>query len=337
VAERTNDHPQQRGGVARAKSLSPEDRSAIAREAALSRWGDNLPRAIRSGILTINEVSLACANLDNGIRILTQSTFLTAIGRSKSNRGGTGLTEGMPPFLAAENLWPYVDREMLKYTSPIKYRSEAGFISFGYNAELLPKVCLAYMDANDDEALRASQQHIAKRASILFRGLANIGIISLVDEATGFQDIRARDELAQILEHYVAPEFRPWTKMFPDEFFEQMYRLQGWEYKPGVAKRTQFVGHLINQLVYGQLPPTVLEELRSRNPKLNDRGYRRYKHHQFLTENTGIPHLDRQIAIVMTLMRISDDKDEFKELFARAARLHSEPRLPLKVGDDQTA
>jgi hypothetical protein len=322
---------QQRGGIARAERLSPEDRKAIAREAALSRWGDTLPRAIKSGLLTINRVSLSCAVLDNDVRILTQSTFLEAMGRSKSPRGGTGIADGMPPFLAAENLWPYLDKETLQYVAPVKYRTEAGFVALGYDAQLLPRVCLAYMDARDDDALRASQQHIARRASLLFRGLANVGIVALVDEATGFQELRARDELVKILEHYIAPELRPWTKVFPDEFFEQMYRLQGWPYKPGVAKRTQFVGHLINRLIYGQLPPRVLDELRERNPTLNDRGYRRYKHHQFLSEHTGIPHLDRQIAIVMTLMRISDDKDEFTELFARASDLHSQRRLPFVV------
>jgi len=63
----------------------------------------------------------------------------------------------------------------------------------------------------------------------LIRGLARVGIIALVDEATGYQEVRARQELQRILEAYVQAELRPWIKTFPDEFFKEIYRLQGWE------------------------------------------------------------------------------------------------------------
>jgi hypothetical protein len=149
------------------------------------------------------------------------------------------------------------------------------------------------------------------------KGLARVGIIALVDEATGYQEQRAKDELARILEAYVQEEYRPWTRMFPEEFFRQIYRIHGWPYKPGNAKRTPFCGHLINKYVYGELPPGVLDQLRKLNPTTN-RGYRRHKHFQFLTADTGNEHLDRQIMTVITLMRISENKDELERYFARA-------------------
>src|SRR2546428_14174781 len=119
----------------------------------------------------------------------------------------------------------------------------------------------------------------------------------------------------------------PWTRMFPPDFFKEIYRLQRWEYKPGTAKRTQYVGKLINKYVYEQLPPGVLDELRELNP-VTEKGWRRHKHHQYLTTDTGNKHLDRQISTVTTLMRIAESKEDFVDMVERA---FSQPqmRLPL--------
>jgi hypothetical protein len=118
--------------------------------------------------------------------------------------------------------------------------------------------------------------------------------------------------------------------MFPEEFFKQIYRLHGWPYRPGVAQRTPLIGHLINIYIYEKLPPPVLPELRRRNP-VTAKGYRKYKHSQFLSAETGIPELDRQIAIVTMLMRVSDDKEDFEANFERAFAKEYQPRLPLRV------
>jgi hypothetical protein len=109
----------------------------------------------------------------------------------------------------------------------------------------------------------------------------------------------------------------PWTRRFPDEFFRQIYRLHNWPYKEGQHKRPKYLGKLVNQLVYAKLPPGVLPELRKLNPP-GESSYRRYKHHQFLTSDTGHPHLDKQIIETTTLMRVSDDKKSFRRLFDKA-------------------
>ncbi len=61
----------------------------------------------------------------------------------------------------------------------------------------------------------------------------------------------------------------------------------------------------------------MLDELRRRNP-VTQTGYRRYKHSQLLTADTGNDHLDKQITAVTTIMRIADHKEQFKELFGKA-------------------
>ena len=324
------------GGKARARKLSKENRSAIAQAAAEARWGTSLPQATHSGELLIGGRKIACAVLRNGKRVLTQETFLTAIGRAAKAKAGTGsvkLVDGLPPFLVAENLKPFISDDLMQSTTPIIFRTVKGGRAFGYDAMLLPMVCEVYVNARDENKLLKGQEHVAAACYVLMKGLARVGIIALVDEATGYQEQRAKDELAKILEAYVQEEYRPWTRTFPEEFFRQIYRIHGWEYKPGTAKRTPFIGHLINKYVYGELPSGVLDELRRLNP-VTDHGYRKRKHFQHLSADTGNEHLDRQIMTIITLMRISDTREELERHFAKAfgkPRVAIQERLPLVV------
>lgn len=307
-----------KGGRARAANLDPEARSAIAREAALRRWGHgDLPEATHSGSIQIGDREIACAVLEGGKRVLTQETFLTAIGRAGKAKGGTGSERGgMPPFLAAKNLQPFISDELRELVAPVPFRNDRGTRAWGYDARLLPQICNVYLDAFEAGKALPSQMGIVASCKKLQRGLSVVGIIALVDQATGFQEVRARDELQRILEAYIAPELMPWTKRFPDSFFEQIYKVQGWEFKPGTAKRTPQVGKLINKYIYEQLPPGILDRLRELNPT-DERGQRRHKHHQYLTVDTGVESLDRQIIAVTTLMRAAANRAQFEELFER--------------------
>lgn len=321
-----------KGGKARAAMLTPEERSEIARSAAEQRWSGIVPKATHAGELKIADKLIACAVLENRKRVLTQETFLKAIGRAGKAKGGKGsmlLVDGIPPFIAANNLKPFISDELMQSTTPIVFRSVSGARAFGYDAMLLPMICEVYLKARDEDAILPSQEHIVDACDLLMRGLARVGIIALVDEATGYQEKRAKDELIKILEAYIQPELRPWTSTFPEEFFRQIYRIQNWEYKPGNAKRTPYVGQLINKYIYEQLPPGVLPELKRLNP-VTERGYRRHKHFQFLTANTGNEHLDRQITAVTMLMRISGSKGEFERNFEKAFR-KDQLRLPLII------
>ncbi len=310
-----------KGGLARAQALDGAERSEIASRAAAARWGDTRV-ATKVGELQIGNLGLACAVLpdgDDSVRLISQSTFLEALGRNpEKSRRARGTSAVRAPFLLANNLQPFISQELRDMEEPVAYRvqGESGR-AWGYRAEMLPLVCEVYLEARRETRLLPSQEATAKAAEILLSGLARVGIVALVDEATGFQETRARDELQLILEKYVHAEFRKWVQTFPEEFFAQVYRLQGWEFRPGTSKRTPQVGKLVNKYIYDQLPPGVHEELRRVNPR-TEKGYRKHKHHQHLTADTGSVHLDRQISTITTLMRMARDKRDFEELFERA-------------------
>ena len=203
---------------------------------------------------------------------------------------------------------------------PIIYRPESTGCAFGFRAELLPEVCWIYLvmaecgsSLNHRDRIR-----IAENCEILLRGMATVGIVALVDEATGYQEKRAKDELQKIIDEiiksYVLPERAKYKPKFPEEFFKQVYRLHGWPYKPGNAKRTQFIGKLINKYIYGVFPKCVPDEIRARNPVLEN-GRRKHKHYEWLTEEPGIRQLEQQIETITKFMRGSEDKEEFELAF----------------------
>ena len=309
------------GGTARAASLSPERRSEIAKKAASSRWDGDLPAASHEGDFKLGDTVVSCAVLPNGMRVITQATFLRSLGRSRSPKAGTGVlstVDGLPFFLQAEVLKPFINDELAMSTTPIFYRGTSGAKGVGYDARLLPKVAEVYLKLRDSSLeesgkVQAKYAHIIKAADILMRGLANVGIISLVDEATGFQRDRAKDALERILEEFIAKELRPWVKTFPEEFYSQLFRLRGLQFPRDTVSRPKYFGHLTNDIVYKRLAPKVLEELKKTTPK-DDKGRYKQKLFQRLTENIGHPKLREHLASIVTLMKISTDYCQFEHL-----------------------
>jgi hypothetical protein len=191
---------------------------------------------------------------------------------------------------------------------------------------LLPKVCEVYLQAREDGKLTSQQMHVAQACELLVRGLTHVGIIAMVDEATGFQYVRARNALAEILEAFIKDELGKWARRFPEDFYRELFRLKGLEW-PFKKNPPQYVGHWTNSLIYKRLAPGVLEELRSKTPK-DKKGRRKYKLHQWLTEDVGHPKLQEHIASVVTLMRACDDWDTFEKLLNRSL-----PKQPQTVSE----
>jgi len=334
----TDQTKQSKGGTERAKNLSPDERKQIAKKAADARWARGLPAATHDGIIKIGDAEISCAVLDTTKRVLTQETFLTAIGRAgkaKAKTGSRALAEtvdGLPPFLAAQNLKPFVSDDLRESTTPVLYRTTRGQRAYGYDAALLPKVCEVYLKARDEKAILPSQAHIVEACDILMRALAHVGIIALVDEATGYQADRARDALAEILRVFISDELRRWVKTFPAAYFKELCRLKGIEYRTDM-KLPQYFGTITNDVVYKRLAPGVLEQLKRKNPR-DDTGRRKHKYFQWLTADIGHPKLIQHLGLVVGVMRLSEDYDDFKEKLDRAAPVITELPLFGEFADD---
>lgn len=322
-----------KGGQARARALSAEERTNIAKKGADARWADVSEAAYGSPDqpLRIADTEIECYVLDDGTRILTQASFLKALDRHpKANvRSGTGL----PPILQGKAINPYISDDLIRLAQPITFALPSGGRASGYNAEALPAVCEIYLRALDDGVLPSNQRHVALQASILVRGLARVGIIALVDEATGYQEARTRDALARILEAFIDKELNAWVSTFPAGFYQELFRLRGIDYDSRSVKRPQYFGNLTNNIVYERLAPGVLDELRIVVPR-DVQGRRKHKFFQKLTTNTGYPKLREHLGSVITIMRLSNDWEGF---VSTLDRLH--PRfgdtIPLPFEDDR--
>jgi hypothetical protein len=189
-------------------------------------------------------------------------------------------------------------------------------VAAGIPAEIIPKVCEVWIDADRANVLGKTQMLVAAKADSLLRGLAYVGIIALVDEATGYQRDRADEALQAILQQYLCSKLAVWVKTFPDEFYKEIYRLRRWAWRGMSTNRYSVVGKYTVDLVYRRLTPGLLKELEKRNPKQN--GRRRSRYPQWLTEDIGNPALKQHLFALIALMRSSDTWQDFYERARRA-------------------
>lgn len=312
------------GGQARAAALTPEQRSEIAKKASAARWagGDEVVDVAAGSPdkpLAIGDAEIECYVLDDGTRVITQASVLRALGRHRRPSGRDDNDESLPPILQGKAIRPYIPSDVVKQAQPISFRLPNGTRASGYRAELLPVICEIYLAARQDNALPSNQQHIAREAEVLVRALAHVGIIALVDEATGYQDVRTKDALSRIIEAFIEKELQPWVRTFPPEFYREMFRLRGLEFRSDSVKRPQYFGNLTNDIVYRRLAPGVLEELK-KVQRSREKGRGRLFQH--LTSNVGYPKLREHLGSVVTLMKLSQNWEDFK---AKLDLIH--PRL----------
>jgi hypothetical protein len=324
---------------ARAKSLTPEQRKEIARKAAEARWNKDVPMATHIGELSIGDLDLACAVLPDSSRVLSQGGIGAAFGpatggwQARKRKDDSG---ELPLFLVADSLQPFISKELRTLvSSPIRYKDpRGGPIRIGFSASLLPKLCEVWLKAREANALTKIQEPVAYRAEILMRGLAEVGIVALVDEATGYQRDRASDALAEILEAFIAKELQPWVYTFKDDFYENLFRLRGLSFPRDKVKRPQYFGHLTNDIVYKRLAPGILEELQTTVPR-NKSGQRKHHFHRKLTPDIGHPKLREYLISVTGMMMACDDYNEFiRKLDKRYPRYNETLPLDLEFEND---
>ncbi|MFQ2070661.1 P63C domain-containing protein [Aeromonas veronii] len=301
--------PQSLGGKARASKLSPEERKGVASKAAAARWEKEkmkLPLAKNEGVLRIGEAELEVAVLEDGKRIISQGSVFKALGRPA--RGVRAVPEGeiaMPAFMDAGNLKPFINQELRDAINRVKYQTHSGDTVEGYDASILPLVCDVYLQAREAGVITKSNQlDTAMKAEILVRSLAKVGIIALVDEATGYQEVRPRDALQAYLDKVISKELAAWAKKFPDEFYENIYKLRGWPWTGMSKNRFSVVAHYTRDLVYERLGDSILEELERKTPK-NEKGNRKVKLHQWLTDDVGNPMLAQHLHSVIMIQRLA--------------------------------
>lgn len=294
-----------KGGVARAESLTPERRSDIARQAALTRFGKlplaegEVPKALGQGILTIGDVDLDCYVLHDRRRVFHKRGMAKALGM-KSGGGNVFMRA-----LDGKRLGSFIPQILRgKFDNPIVFKALGGDLAHGYEGIALIELCDAIWEARKQGKLTKAQEFLGVQAEIIMRASAKIGIIALIDEATGFILDKRREQYRELFKEFVREEFRSWREEFPDEFFSMLYRLYNLKRNPAGNRHPQFFGKFIRRYIYTPLADSngaILEMLDEKNPVAYTNGGRRYKLFQFLSDVVGLnafrAHLWKTIGI----------------------------------------
>ena len=272
------------------------------------------------GELNLSEFVIPCYVLEDGRRVLSGRGMQEALKMVDDNKTASG--HRIQRYLTQKSLNPFIFKDKTPgHFEPIVCYDGGTQIN-GYEAVVLIDICDGILEARKHIDLSPRQVIIAEQCEILVRSFAKVGLIALIDEATGYQHEREKDELQKILSAYISEELLPWQKRFPDVFYQELFRLNGWDYTvKGIKKRPGIIGKWTNKLIYEQLPPGVLDELKRVTPKSA-------RLHQSLTVDIGQPELSAQITQVVTVFRLSDN---MAQVWSHISKLRSRQAGPLEL------
>lgn len=268
-----------------------------------------MQKALKGGSINLGFTEIPCAVLKDGTRLITTSGVNRALGRANAS-GGKGGIDKLPPFLNLLTLKPFISNELASSMCPIEFQMKNGSKALGYKAETLPLICEVFLKARDSGVLIGKQIEHAATADLIMRSLAHVGIVALVDEATGFQEFRDKNALQAVLDKYLSLEAAKWAKTFNDSFFLSIFRLKKWNPSKELRHKPQAMAHITKDLVYKRLVPSLIEALEDKNPK-TEKGRRKTCHHQLLSREHGLTHLKGHLFMLEKLMKTSHSWDEF--------------------------
>lgn len=313
-----------KGGRARASVLTPEERSEIARRAVRARWAKagkpnppepdappepasddpaeakpEIPYSAYQGTLTLGNVAIECHVLNDGRRVLAQREIVRLLSGGRDSGTLSRYLTRNPSF-----------RPEMTEGKTFKFRVGPNLLATGHECTLLIELCESYLDARAQGLLHRSQLKLAMAAEIIVRATAKVGIIALVDEATGYEKVRKQRALQAKLQAFIADDLQEWARMFPDDFWLELARLEGIRYSP--RHRPLRWGRYVMMFVYDTIDSDIGRELRKKNP--NPRFLR--NHHQWLRK-FGRDKVQAQIAATVAIMKLCKNMEDFRHKFAR--------------------
>jgi hypothetical protein len=310
-----------KGGMARANVLTASERSAIAKNAIATRWAkykeetfppqephkesaksaeESLPFSMFRGTIKIGDMDLECHVLSDERRVFTQREVVRVLSGGRESGNLTRYLDRNPLYTNQFSAGPTIDFKIPG--SPT--------IGNGYEATLLIEICELYLEARRQKLLKASQLKLAIQSEIIMRSCAKVGIIALIDEATGFQEVRKKRALQIKLQAFIAEDMQEWAQMFPVEFWFELARLEGIHYSP--RNRPLRWGKYVMAFVYDSIDKDMGKALRTINP---DPHYGQ-NDHQLLTD-FGRQQVHDQIQKVVTIMKLCENMKDFRQKFDR--------------------
>lgn len=291
----------------------------------LEDYGGNLGKAFPN-----MEIDIDCYVLEDGQRVLSWRGASRATGFAEGS--GSRMirmlkeTQAIQPYLSPA-LLDIIDkhekRQLDKFRGVIDGKRIHGDI---FPADLLVDVADAFHKARVNYELK-HPTHIlfADNLYKIMKAFSKVGITALIDEVTGYQEVRGPRELQEKARIFVSEEFRVWKKMFPEVLFKEISRLYNLEYNPESTIRPMAIGRFIENYIYSQFPKESIKHIK------DNKGWR--KIHQGLSEEVGLPKLNALIQQILTLAQISDNIDEFRSFYVKKYGNNNQQELKLALNN----
>jgi hypothetical protein len=302
-----------KGAKVLAEMMTPEERTNRAKKAAIARWGVKPPKATHKGNFKEDfGFDVECYVLDDEQKtaVIHQRGMGAALGFSRQSGGR------FPRFINGKNITAYIGPEVkVKLDNPIVFQgldTVSGDPStkklHGFDVTLLIDVCKAIVAADTDGKLSKAYDRIAKQAHVILNASAKAGIKGLVYALAGYD--ATREEVITAFKFYVRQEAREYEKEFPDQLYEQWYRLYKMP-KPERNHPWKFKHLTVNQ---------VYVPLARSNGKIHELivaqkvagGERWKKLHQFLSE-IGVKALRTHLGQLLGIAQVSKDEYEYEK------------------------
>lgn len=299
-----------KGGLARKEALPAEERKAIAASGALARWGAKATH--RGNFSEQFGIDVDCYVLNDAQKtaVISQRGMGEALGMGK---GGSRL----PTFIGRKRMAQYLGADLAeKLDNPLIFQVPALGVKtqpptpiHGYDVTILIDLCKAIIQAEADGALHPSQFKVAQQAHIIVAASAKAGIKGLVYALAGYDP--TREEVIEAFKYYVREEAREYEKEFPNQLYQEWYRLYELptlekNYRPFKFKHLT-VEHVWKPLARSSGKIYQLTQAK----RAANAGDRWKKLHQFLSE-IGVKALRTHLGQVLGIARISRSKDEYE-------------------------
>lgn len=294
-----------KGGLMRAASLTQDQRTEIAKKGAAGKWDKTIPTVLLGGKLKLGGVEVDCYVTEDGERLIAGRGMQEVLRLVDTDVPESGQKPGsrLTRLLNNKKLKPLIYREKSKDHFLAKKRRFQGRLIAGFNAEMLVDICEGMLEARNSGAITTARQAVvAAQCEMVLRGLAKTGIVALIDEATGYQSLRPADALRNYFDQVLRSDLVSWFKRFPDEYYENIYKLRGWVWQGMGKNRYSVVSHYTNDLMYERMLPGLTHEFDLRNPK-NAKGNRKQKNHLLLNDDAGDKLFSQQMFTVLALQR----------------------------------
>ncbi|MDU4288315.1 P63C domain-containing protein [Mixta calida] len=300
-----------KGGVARAKSLTKEQRSEIAKKGAAARWKDKPLKATHKGNF-LNEfgIDAECYVLDNEAKtaVVTKTGLAKLIGLGER-------VKDIDRVLSAQYMTKYVGavlHEKMEKPYIFQWENDGAVLgsftgAHGYDISVVIDICKALTAAKDNGDLPESRMKAAIQAQDLVNSAAKVGITNVAYAVAGF-----KPEVQQVIDlfkAFVREEARQYEKEFPNELYEAWYKIYQLN-KPDRGRPFLFKKLTIEQ-IYKPLAKSEGKILDLAKSSKDEFGKPGDKIHQFLSE-VGVKALKQHIGKVLAVATLFEEKEAYE-------------------------